>query len=194
MGAEDAAYAAEPQPLDDAVEPADAPPGLGEQPSGERGREDRPGRRRRRGRRGGRRGRDRDDAPREPGDDVAANETEAASGVEAPEDTHAENEHEPAEYTPEHVRPAATDDLPAEPRYEAPERDPAPERSWHAPDRSGGEGRTPRRAEEAAPPVDSPPPAREPEPVHAEPIAEAAQDDPSRPARKGWWQRRFSPE
>jgi hypothetical protein len=34
-------------------------------------------------------------------------------------------------------------------------------------------------------PADDPSP---PEPVHADPVP----DDPSRPARRGWWQRRLS--
>jgi hypothetical protein len=28
--------------------------------------------------------------------------------------------------------------------------------------------------------------------VHAEPVVEPAEEDASRPTRKGWWQRRFS--
>jgi ribonuclease E len=38
------------------------------------------------------------------------------------------------------------------------------------------------------------PPAREPEPVSAQPAAEPAPEEPARPARKGWWQRKFSGE
>jgi hypothetical protein len=50
----------------------------------------------------------------------------------------------------------------------------------------------PHRAEPAPAPESAPP--REPEPVHAERIAEPVHEDPSRPVRKGWWQRRFSGE
>ena len=73
-----------------------------------------------------------------------------------------------------------------------PER--APERSWQAPaERHGnGEAEAPRRAE-PAPAADSSP-HREPEPAHAEPVVESTPEEPARPARKGWWQRKFSGE
>jgi ribonuclease E len=201
-----AAYADEPEPREDlAEEPADNPAGLGDQPSvaqGENGGEDRPGRRRRRGRRGGRRGRDRDDAPREHrehehGEDVVARDGDAGNGAVEPDagrvdEREALHEERPApaveETAPEPARSARE-----EPRYSPPQRERAPERSWQAPaDRYPSEPEAPRRAE-AAPVADSPPP-REPEPVHAQPAAEPVHEDPSRPVRKGWWQRRFSGE
>ena len=68
------------------------------------------------------------------------------------------------------------------------------ERSWQAPAEryTVSEPEAPRLAEPA--PVMESPPAREPEPVAAQPVAEPVQEDPSRPVRKGWWQRKFSGE
>jgi ribonuclease E len=204
VGPEPAAYADQPEAAEDlADEPTGNLAGLGEQPSvthGENGREDRPGRRRRRGRRGGRRGRDRDDAPREHsnhehGDDVSAHESDAGNGAVAPEVSRGA-EAEPVHEESTAIPTAATGSEPVrslreEPPYAPPERERAPERSWQAPaERYPSEPEAPRHVE-PAPIVESPPP-REPEPVHAQPAAEP--EDPSRPVRKGWWQRKFSGE
>jgi len=64
------------------------------------------------------------------------------------------------------------------------------EHPWpaHA-DRFGAEAEPPRQA--AAPSTAASPDAAGPEPAHAQP-PEPEGEDPSRPARKGWWQRRFS--
>ena len=197
------AYADQPEAREDLVEePADNPAGFGDQPSiahGESDREDRPGRRRRRGRRGGRRGRDRDDAPREQQDQqtgehvVAHHEGESGNGALEPDaDRPAEREtfqeERSATAAPEALpepEPARTQ--PDEPRYEPTVRESAPEPHWRAPADRNGEAGAPL----AAPVAESRPP-REPEPVHAQPASEPAHEDPSRPVRKGWWQRRFS--
>jgi len=205
VGPEVAAYADQPEPHEDlAQEAADTPAGFGEQPSltrGEEGREERPGRRRRRGRRGGRRGRDRDDAPREHrgdehGDDVAAHASEAGNGAIEPDAGSPPQHHEFQEERPAAVAEETAQHPPrgerAEPRYPA-ERERTPERPWQAPaDPYSGEAMATHRAEPAPAPESAPP--REPEPVHAERIAEPVHEDPSRPVRKGWWQRRFSGE
>jgi hypothetical protein len=73
----------------------------------------------------------------------------------------------------------------AEPRYEAAAADPRPERSWRASDSPEVHADAPREsAPTQAPAViepTSPPPQQIPE-------------EPSAPARKGWWQRKFSGE
>jgi ribonuclease E len=172
-GSEPAEFGDHSEVQDDlADEAADRPAGLGEQPSverGENGREDRPGRRRRRGRRGGRRGRD--DAPREyagpheHSDDVAAHEGASGNGASEPEAGHvAETDHH-------HEERHATG-VTLEPARSEPE--------------------APRHPEPAALAESSP--DREPEPITAQPAAEPLPDEPSRPARKGWWQRKFSGE
>ena len=151
------------------------------------------GRRRRRGRRGGRRGRDRDDGPREHGDDehgdeVAAHEGEAGNGARrAPMPTpttsrprsgtpHAAAEHAPSE-------PASR--ARAEPR--ARRRAPRPRRAaWQAPAERRSE------AERRARP--SPQPRAGAAPTAASRSTRTpsrAQEEPSRPRRKGWWQRKL---
>ena len=202
---EAAAYADEPQPGEDIAEEPASLAGLGEQPSiahGENdGREDRPGRRRRRGRRGGRRGRG-DEGPREhqDGEPVEAHrESEAGNGALEPDAGHVEREpfHEerPATVAPEPARSERET-----PRYVAPVRESVPERQapverhWQAPvERHVSEIEAPRQTEPVVA-AESPPPPRQAEPVHAQPVAEAAPEDPSRPVRKGWWQRKFSGE
>ena len=81
-----------------------------------------------------------------------------------------------------------------EPRYAPPERERAPERPWQAPAERLQRASPRRRAAPSPHPLRRAPPPREPEPVHAQPVAEPVQEDPSRPVRKGWWQRRFSGE
>ena len=180
------------QPLDE--EPLDEPAGFGEQPSlgrGEENREDRQGRgRRRRGRRGGRRGgRDRD-APRQPDDRMADDGHQGGpNGAVQHEDVHSEPvEHARADEPPvqteaptrEHREPVES--APLARLYQAPEPPPPPPRpSWTESRRADDDA--PSRGSSAAvadtPPPPMPPPEPEPE-------------DPSRPARKGWWQRKFS--
>jgi ribonuclease E len=204
---DDAAYATDPHGAEDLDEPA----GLGEQPSvgrDEDGREERRGRRRRRGRRGGRRGRDRDGAPREGGDDLAVEGGTGLNGAEpGAAHVHADGDADQAAHDaparPAEAAPEERSDRWQEPRYAAPaERaepvtrapeQPSQERGSRAEDVS----RTAGRAEEpAAPtPASSPAPEREREPVHAAEYApEPPRDEPQQPARKGWWQRRFSGE
>jgi hypothetical protein len=79
-------------------------------------------------------------------------------------------------------------------RESVPEREAPVERHWQAPvERHVSEIEAPRRTEPVVT-AESPPPPRQPEPVHTQPVAEAAPEDPSRPVRKGWWQRKFSGE
>ena len=79
-----------------------------------------------------------------------------------------------------------------EPRYEAA----GAERKAGAGSRTGtGAGRRPRALQAEAPRRAASATAstrQGAEPVHAQPAAEQAPEDPSRPARKGWWQRQFS--
>jgi ribonuclease E len=198
VGSEPAEFSEHPESGD---EPADEPAGFGEQPPvsrSENGHEDRPGRRRRRGRRGGRRGRD--DAPREhaahhEGDDVAAHEGASGNGGSEPEagrfaeTAHHHEERPAAEAAPERTRGESE-----EPRHTEPERESASRRSWQAPAERYlvGEPEATRHPEPAV--LAESPPAREPEPVSAQPAAEPAPEEPARPARKGWWQRKFSGE
>jgi ribonuclease E len=160
---------------DDLQEEASDLPGMGEQPSLGRGEDEngeRRGRRRRRGRRGGRRGRERDGA-REGG----AEEAEAHEGNGA--------EH-PAGDAPEtfepHVEPAMTEPKP-EREYETVSAEPVREQAWQAPE-------TEHRPAPASEPAE-----REPAPsATREKVAvavEEAPEDPNRPVRKGWWQRKL---
>ena len=198
---DEAATAGQPPPHDDAAEPFDEPAGVGEQPALARDDDDRRPRRRR-GRRGGRR-RDREERPSEYRDDLAAREGDLGNGAVAPETDHPSEARAPHEdrsaESPEQPQPEPAGSEPRERGYVAADRDVAPERvserSWQAPAErhgNGGEPQAPRGAEPA--PAAESPPHREPEPAHAEPVAEPAPEEPARPARKGWWQRRFSGE
>jgi ribonuclease E len=178
----------EPQPRHDLAEPLDEPAGTGEQPSIAHGDSDREGGRgdqrdrprRRRGRRGGRRGRDRDEAPRDQTDELGARPAEeSGNGAGAHEDRE-----------PEAQAPAVTataEPIPyAEPRHEAAAVEARPERSWRASD-------SPDVQAEAPPEPAAPTPA----PAMVEPTSPPPQPSPeeaSAPARKGWWQRKFSGE
>jgi ribonuclease E len=177
-----------------ADETADTPAGLGEQPflaheeaQGEGGGEDRPGRRRRRGRRGGRRGRSRDQGPREGqdhGQEAMGPQGDSGNGAS---ETLADSDGDGALGTPREERespaPPATMDARGEPTpHELP---------WQpAADHFAGEAKPSQQAETSA----ATPSLRadEPEPMRAHPALEPEREDPSRPARKGWWQRRFS--
>jgi ribonuclease E len=164
------------QPGDDLDQGAELPAGLGEQPSLGRGGEDdngeRRGRRRRRGRRGGRRGRERDD-PRESGsDETAAHE---GNGAVAPAGEGPESFDPPAQ---------AAASEPHERQYETASAGESREQAWRAPEPERG----------AAP--DTEPADREPAPSatvrEIQSVAvETTPDDPTRPARKGWWQRKL---
>jgi ribonuclease E len=188
------------EPRDDSTEPLDGPAGTGEQPVVGRGGEgsddqrDRP--RRRRGRRGGRRGgRDRGETPREldgdAGNGAGAAGVEAEPslvherGAEAGDETHAADlPHE----EPAHRHEPETREAP-EPRHAPAHADVAPEPAWHAPaERSGNGGAREQRAEPPSAVEETP--RREPSPAHVEPVPE----EPARPARRGWWQRRLSGE
>jgi ribonuclease E len=164
-----------------AEQPVEVPAGLGEQPSlsyGEADREDRPGRRRRRGRRGGRRGRGRDQGSREAEDhDPTAHADDTGNGASEPL-----AEHDLASEEPAQAQSSAAADADGEPG--------AHEQPWPTgADRFGAEVEPPRPAVASSAPAS--PDAGGPEPVHAQP-PEPESEDPSRPARKGWWQRRFS--
>jgi ribonuclease E len=175
-------------------EPLDEPAGLGEQPSTARGeddREDRRGKRRRRGRRGGRRGgRDRD-APRQPDDRTAQESLPSGPNGAAPhEDVQHAHEGEPQSWPEQHATAEdsrVVENETAEPRHSRPEPAPLPaEPSWATADTHGAAREEAVEAPSRGSPsavADAPPPVRESEP---EP------EDPSRPARKGWWQRKFS--
>ncbi len=168
---------------DDAPQESYADTGEGgeEQGADAAGGEDRRGRRRRRGRRGGRRGRDRGGRDR---DDPADQEGAVAEGAQ------------PADDDTSHQRDETPETAPASQRDERePEHDRQPEpqhaaaagsnggQSWSAPP---AEDRPPAAASQPEPKA----PRRAPEPVHVEPEP----DEPARPARKGWWQRRLSGE
>jgi ribonuclease E len=161
----------------------DVPAGLGEQPSladGEEGREDRPGRRRRRGRRGGRRGRGRDQGPREDEEhaDLPAHASDAGNGANEPPTDHDVAAEEPVAGG----QSPAVPDASAEPGMR--------EEPWRADaDRFGAEAQPPGQAAPSSAAASSE--AEGPEPAHVQPL-EPESEDPSRPARKGWWQRRFS--
>jgi ribonuclease E len=167
-----------------AYEPADSPPGLGEQPAlsdAEGGRDDRSGRRRRRGRRGGRRGRSRDQGPHEDHE-----QTQAVMGQ--PHDRGNGASEPDAEGDGVLEAPQAERQAPATP--EASQELGLPESPWHvAVDRPSEEGEALGQAEPPA--TAASPPSGEPEPVHAQP-PEPEREDPAHPPRKGWWQRRFS--
>ena len=187
------------------VGPAEDIPGVGEQPStsfSEDKGDDRRGRPRRRGRRGGRRGRDRDGA-RQAGEPGAhhgngADQDPAEHGEHQDHAAGSDVAHEPVA-GPSHIDERVHEDT----RYEAPRHEPVRVEPAHAArdEQAGGESRwsepveTHRAANdtEASRSVDVAPAPRAPErrePAHVEPPAE--EDDPSRPVRKGWWQRRFT--
>jgi ribonuclease E len=162
-------------------------PGIGEQPSVPLRSEgdDRRGRPRRRGRRGGRRGRDRE-GPRHADDRVVAHQgngsdiepSEHAARADAPYASVAADE-------PPHVgderAQTGRNDLPGE----------GGDRPWSSPAEthvSVAEPPVKRSADTVSPPRATEEPRHEP--VHVEQPVE--DDDPSRPTRKGWWQRRFT--
>jgi len=169
-------------------------PGVGEQPSLPLSADDdRSSRRRRRGRRGGRRGRDRDGAPGQNGS-LAAHNDDAPTG-------HSSSDNEIIE-TPD-GRPQYA----GSPNDETPQSVPAEATGEHAIREEARATNTRRRR--AAPVEEAPSfPAgygTRDQPVSPEasaPVSEPAsrdtdrveviEDDPSRPTRKGWWQRRFS--
>jgi ribonuclease E len=161
-------------------------PGVGEQPSGPFGDdegEEKRGRRRRRGRRGGRRGRDRD-APRS-GDEAAATNGNGSDLEPSDHVTGADEPHEPVsepshavENEPMHAARDVQSGGNVEPRWSLPA----------GPGRSAAEPDVARDVDTPRPPA--PPEERRRETAHAEQPAE--EDDPSRPSRKGWWQRRFT--
>jgi ribonuclease E len=169
-------------------------PGVGEQPSVSLSADDdRRSRRRRRGRRGGRRGRDRDAAQEQDGG-VAAHEDDApadhvSSDGEAVESTGDSPQYagSPDDESPQlapteaSVEPAPREAVKATDgrRRRAPKAEEAP--ALRAGNGSGDQPASP----EASVPLSEPAP-RESDRV------EVIEDDPSRPTRKGWWQRRFS--
>ena len=165
---------------------AEGIPGVGEQPSGSFGDEegdDKRGRRRRRGRRGGRRGRDRD-APRS-ADDAAAPNGNGSDLEPSDHVTGADEPHEPVsepshaiENEPMHTARDVQSGGNVEPRWSLPA----------GPGHSAGEPDVARDVDTPRPPA--PPEERRRETARAEQPAE--EDDPSRPSRKGWWQRRFT--
>ena len=172
------------------TEAAEGIPGVGEQPSvpfGDDKGDERRGRSRRRGRRGGRRGRDRD-APRHADD--PAPRTGNGSDLESPDHVAdaADAPHEPAaepSHAPERVR--------HEPAHATRDEHPGDNRGsrWSTPVEAVGTVEEPevtRRSDVA--PAPAAPEERQREAVHSEPPVE--EDDPSRPTRKGWWQRRFT--
>jgi ribonuclease E len=189
-------------------------PDRGEQPPapvGEDDRDERRGRRRRRGRRGGRRDRDRDAGPQ--------GEMLAESGNEGTESAVLENAGSEAGPVPaaegyetsqgSETLGANAETFAGEARFERLEPQPraaggAAVEAVSEPHQELGGTETvaaqrhasietepiayaspePAQAPQTAPATDPEPP----EPAHAE----ATVDDPSRPARKGWWQRRLS--
>ncbi len=173
-------------------------PGVGEQPPvplGEDDREDRRGRRRRRGRRGGRRGRDRDgprseDSRAQDGNGAEQAPVDAASDGtadrhEAPREQAAPQPEEPAAEPAPEPQPSSRPNERQEPAVAAA----ADEQHWHGPVETKNVEREASRLPEPTP-VAPDLPARGP--MHAEHAQE--DDDPSRPVRRGWWQRRFSGE
>jgi ribonuclease E len=176
-------------------------PGNGEQPSIDGADEqDRRGRRRRRGRRGGRRGRERDEAPRaegaphgeETGSEPHGEETVAEPhGEETVAEPHGEGmASEPhgngeGEGRADHAEagPAVAEPIGAEAAAIAvggrQDFAPPPEASGNgAPHRAQG------RAADHAP--------GDEQPYLAPRQEESLSEEPAQPARKGWWQRRFS--
>jgi ribonuclease E len=171
-------------------------PGTGDQPPGpvDEETEDRRGRRRRRGRRGGRRGRERE-APQLGAD--AGPEPDLQPGLELGEMRALDPETMPADADVP-IEPRAEPDAP-EPEPQAPARAEAvtaqasppskPEPHWRAgADAGAGRGTDAGVEYRAEPPMPAQAPAREPPHMEPEP------DDPSKPARKGWWQRRLAGE
>ena len=168
---------------------AEGIPGVGEQPAvpfGDDKGDERRGRPRRRGRRGGRRGRDRD-APRHSGDPVARggngsdlDSSDHEAGADVPREPAAE-----ASQAPEGTH--------TEPAHMARDQhgDDRGELRWSAPVetvRAVEEPQVTRRPDVA--PAPAAPEERQREAPHSEQAVE--DDDPSRPTRKGWWQRRFT--
>ena len=184
------------------AETPDDIPGVGEQPSTtaseDRG-DDRRGRPRRRGRRGGRRGRDRDGARQtgEPG----AHHGNGADRVHAEHGEHQDHTAGP-DLPHEPVAEPSQEEVHDDARYQAPRHAPMRDEPAHAvrEERGGDEPRWSEPVEahraantETSREADAAPAPRAPErrePVHVEPPVE--EDDPSRPVRKGWWQRRFT--
>ena len=182
----------EPSAETTADDTAEALPGFGEQPhiAGESDAEERRPRRRRRGRRGGRRGRERDGERSAHGEGSGAHEDEhgeAAMEADAEDGPFADGD------SPSHAEAPAEDEAPrrhGEPEHAevAPNLQPAERSLEHtAPAAEQRDyGRRARAEQHAEAPAKAP--AAEPA------TADAGLDEPSRPARRGWWQRRFSDE
>jgi ribonuclease E len=160
-------------------------PGVGEQPAGafgEEEREERRGRRRRRGRRGGRRGRDKDAQFQAEGEDAHAGNGSDTSPVHAVAEPYDADEVR----APEHSTRPERVERPAEPGGPAQYSETGNgERGWSG----GGEGhRSDAAVSGAAGEAEFAPEAMG-EPARSEEPDE--EHDPSRPPRRGWWQRRF---
>jgi ribonuclease E len=115
--------------------------------------------------------------PRGQADELGAQAgEESGNGATAPEEREPRPEEPAVTAEPVHY---------AEPRYEAATADARPERSWSASDSPEARAEALREAAPAQAPA-----AIEP----ASPPPEPGPELPSAPARKGWWQRRFSGE
>jgi ribonuclease E len=166
---------------------AESPPGLGEQPrvGSEPNDEERRPRRRRRGRRGGRRGRDRDGERGTHGEGLAAHGHDHDGDMPEAEANGASFAHEAVQ---ERVETVIEDDLqgPDEAEHQQSAVMAQPAEPVAVPSTAAGEpdyGR-PAHVEQhvQAPPADAPA------------TTDEDHDGPSRPTRRGWWQRRFSDE
>jgi ribonuclease E len=199
--ANDETYGSSEETVDSAAEI----PGLGEQPQttlSEEESEERRGRRRRRGRRGGRRSRDRNGADHD-SEAALSDNAGAQDDMPGPADAGPEGE----EARDASAAPAKSE-APVTERAEGPTKpeplaEPAQEpvhdvsveaaRPVVEPAVSGSPAPI-----ESAPSTEPPPVAVEAapgEPAHVEAVqADPAQDDPLKPARKGWWQRRATVE
>jgi ribonuclease E len=161
---------------------AEGIPGVGEQPSvpfGDDKGEERRGRSRRRGRRGGRRGRDRD-APRHSDDPTTRSSN--GSDLDSPEHVaDADGPREELAPEPAHI-PERVHEEPAHTVHDR-------EARWSTPVEVVRTAEEPEVARNLAP-LPAASEERQRQPTPSEPPAE--DDDPSRPVRKGWWQRRFT--
>jgi len=160
---------------DDLNEASELPAGLGDQPQVARSEDDtgeKRGRRRRRGRRGGRRGRDRDGARESGGDEVAAHDGNGAELSAYEEPVPFDPPAEPA--------PSERHETEREKEYETASAGQVREQTWQAPEAERSPAPEPKPVERGPAPI-----------ARAEPIAESAPEDPTRPARKGWWQRKL---
>jgi ribonuclease E len=108
---------------------------------------------------------------------------DGSNGASEPPSDHDGERGAPPEERLEAPQAAATPDARHEPEAHEP--------AWQAAGSGFGGEREPSRQAEPSPNAEAPL-AGEPAPIHAQPVPEPEHDDPSRPARKGWWQRRFS--